>query len=362
MTIVHELLDQVELSEEQHQRFYLGISGIGNSNQRLVWMRYRWLMPNDWEPRVLRLLDLGNVVEDDLIKKLRKIPGASIYDVDKNGKQFETKALGGHVKGHIDGVASNLPGLDQDNPYLLEFKTANDNRFKNLQKLGSYCDWSDEYAAQLHLYMGFFKFKHAIAIVYNKNNSDLYTEIVEFDRELFDSLIEKAKNVLLSESPPENYIPETDYRIRSYMTPGQQASYLGRALPEKIHCRSCRFAKVDIDKGDSHWHCTQHDKKISNERQTKGCNRHNYIPELIPARVVEQDDDIVIYEKDDFRFVNVPDDKSSKDTNFYSSEELIQVVNSGFPVELLEKVDWIKTSLNGTIVQIKPWVQTGVPF
>ena len=68
------------------RRFYLGISRIGNSNQRLVWMRYRWLMPNDWEPRVLRLLDLGNVVEDDLIKKLRKIPGASIYDVDTQWK------------------------------------------------------------------------------------------------------------------------------------------------------------------------------------------------------------------------------------------------------------------------------------
>jgi len=119
MTKIHELLDQVELQEKQHKRFYLGISGIGNSNQRLVWMRYRWLMPNDWEPRVLRLLDLGNVVEDDLIKKLRKIPGASIYDVDSNGKQFETEALGGHVKGHIDGVGRNFPGMDKENPYLL---------------------------------------------------------------------------------------------------------------------------------------------------------------------------------------------------------------------------------------------------
>ena len=93
MTVVNDLLDQVEVQEERQRRFYLGISGIGNSNNRLVWMRYRWLMPDDWEPRVLRLLDLGNVVEEDLIKKLRKIPGAKIYDVDKNGKQFKTKAF-----------------------------------------------------------------------------------------------------------------------------------------------------------------------------------------------------------------------------------------------------------------------------
>jgi hypothetical protein len=36
MTNIHELLDEVELQEKQHQRFYLGISGIGNPNQRLV--------------------------------------------------------------------------------------------------------------------------------------------------------------------------------------------------------------------------------------------------------------------------------------------------------------------------------------
>jgi len=48
--------------------------------------------------------------------------------------------------------------------------------------------------------------------------------------------------------------------------------------------------------------------------------------------------------------------------NFYSSKELIEVVNAGFPTELLEKADNIKRLLNGTILKIKPWVETGVPF
>ncbi len=362
MNDINNLLDDVELNKKRHRRFYLGISQVGNPNQRLLWMRWRWMMPDDMGARVLRLLDLGNVVEDDLIKKLREIPGARIFDVNDNGEQFETSAFGGHLKGHIDGIAKNLPGLDKDNPYLLEFKTANDNRFNKLKGLDSYCAWSEEYAAQIHLYMGLFNFKHCIAIVYNKNNSDLYTEVVEYDKILFDSLTDKAKDILTREDPPENYIPETDYRIRSFMTPKQQACYLGRALPEKIHCRSCRFAKIDIEKRDAHWHCDQHDKKISNDRQLKGCGRHNYIPELIPAVMVEKAKDIVVYEKDGFKFVNVPEAKSSADVNFYSSKELIEVVNAGFPTELLEKADNIKRLLNGTILKIKPWVETGVPF
>ena len=144
MKDINHLLDDVELQQKRHQRFYLGISQIGNPNQRLLWMRWRWLMPEDMPARVLRLLDLGNVVEDDLIKKLRKIPGAQIFDVASNGKQFETETLGGHVKGHIDGVGQNFPGIDTKDPFLLEFKTANDNRFNNLVKLGSYCEWSED--------------------------------------------------------------------------------------------------------------------------------------------------------------------------------------------------------------------------
>ena len=360
MTVVNDLLDQVEIKEERQRRFYLGISGIGNSNNRLVWMRYRWLMPDDWEPRVLRLLDLGNVVEEDLIKKLRKIPGAKIYDVDKNGKQFKTKAFGGHVRGHIDGVAKDLPGLESDKPHLLEFKTANENRFNKLEKLGSYCDWSEEYDAQIHLYMGLFKLSHCIVIVYNKNNSALYTEVIDFDLQKFNMFMEKAKSILLANTPPENNIPVTDYRIRSYMTPKQQSAYLGKSLPDKLHCRSCRFSNADIESGN--WVCSKDNRIISEKRQLTGCVNHNYIPELIPATLIEKDEDMVLYEKDGFRFVNVPADKHSDENSFYSSEELIQVVNSGFPMDILEKADWIKKSLQGTIVKIKPWVETGVPF
>ncbi len=37
----------------------------------------------------------------------------------------------------VYGVGRNFPGMDKENPYLLEFKTASEYRFKNLQKLGS---------------------------------------------------------------------------------------------------------------------------------------------------------------------------------------------------------------------------------
>jgi hypothetical protein len=54
--------------------------------------------------------------------------------------------------------------------------------------------------------------------------------------------------------------------------------------------------------------------------------------------------------------------KAQQTVTFIPAKELIQVVNAGFPTELLEKTDNIKRLLNGTLLQIKPWVETGVPF
>ena len=62
------------------------------------------------------------------------------------------------------------------------------------------------------------------------------------------------------------------------------SSVLDEVSPE--YSDKVNMYKVDIEKEDAHWHCTQHDKKINTDRQTKGCNRHNYIPELIPATLI----------------------------------------------------------------------------
>ena len=78
--------------------------------------------------------------------------------------------------------------------------------------------------------------------------------------------------------------------------------------------------------------------------------------------MIEEDDNFVMYEKDGFKFINVASQKESTGDNLYSSEELIEVINSGFPKELLEQCASAKRLMNGTIKSIRPWVETGVPF
>ena len=55
------------------------------------------------------------------------------------------------------------------------------------------------------------------------------------------------------------------------------------------------------------------------------------------------DDNFVIYEKDGtLGLFNVAKGKQSTGDNFYSSEELIEIVNSNFPKELIVQCENVK--------------------
>ena len=45
---------------DQRYRGHLGFSGIGDSDERKLWLSFRWCLPPTFEGRMLRLFDLGN--------------------------------------------------------------------------------------------------------------------------------------------------------------------------------------------------------------------------------------------------------------------------------------------------------------
>ena len=64
---INKAFDDLEEKEKFTPRHYLGVSQIGSENDRMLWFIFRWSMPIDIEPRVSRLLDLGNLLEDHLL-------------------------------------------------------------------------------------------------------------------------------------------------------------------------------------------------------------------------------------------------------------------------------------------------------
>ena len=241
MKKINEMIDHVMLEEPASYRPYLGMSQIGNPDERMLWLNFRWcLPPNSFEPRVSRILDLGQHLEYIIVDYLKKTQGFEVFEKDKKGKQYTASLLGDHFSGHIDGVIKGLPAVKS--PAILEIKTANDKRFNNLTSEGSYERWSMEYEAQVHCYMGAFKLDKCLALVYNKNNSDIYTEVINKDEEIFQSMLTKARRIITSENPPESLVPETDWRIKNLAKESRDV-YMQRAYPQEKNCRNCKHSK-----------------------------------------------------------------------------------------------------------------------
>tara|TARA_R100000700_G_C3157131_1_gene134108 strand:+ start:239 stop:1090 length:852 start_codon:yes stop_codon:yes gene_type:complete len=280
MSEVNNMIDHVMLSEPEKRRPYLGMSQIGNPDERMLWLNFRWcLEPTNFEPRISRILDLGNLLEDQIVDYLKKIEDIEVFEKDKRGNQYTASLLGDHFSGHIDGVVKGMP--EEEQPMILEIKTANEKRFNNLVSEKSYERWSMEYEAQIHCYMGAFNLDKSLALVYNKNNSDIYTEVIDKNEEMYKSMVEKARRIITAEQPPESLIPETDWRIKN-MPKGSRDVYMQREYPTEKNCRNCKYSQPIIEASGATWRCNKDQRMLNVKMQAEECKDHEWITGLTP--------------------------------------------------------------------------------
>lgn len=189
--IVNEMYEAAA-KESNGGRHYLGMSEIGKSCSRALWLSFRGYTPSAIEGKAKMIFSLGNCVEDEVIKWL-DLAGYKVTD-----RQREFLEVNGYFRGHWDGCIEGI----SSKPHVLEIKSANDSRFKSYQNLGVKAV-SPEYYAQVQCYMGYSGLKRALFVIMNKNNCDLYTERVYYSKEDFVALEEKAKDIIGRVFPPE---------------------------------------------------------------------------------------------------------------------------------------------------------------
>jgi len=152
---IFDRIDEQLAEKENRFRGHLGFSGIGDDDEYKLWMGFRWCLPASFNGRMLRLFDLGNRIEDQVVENIRNTDVISIASHDKDGNQFRASFFGGHFAGSCDGLLKGIfPPPSEEVILLLEVKSANDKRFKELVKLQSYEEWSETYRWQVHAYMG----------------------------------------------------------------------------------------------------------------------------------------------------------------------------------------------------------------
>jgi len=185
---------------EQEGRTYLGASIIGHPCLRRLY--YSWTAGSvPVEGRVALIFKVGHALEDLVINTLRKAG----YEVD--GQQLGFSDFDERFKGHADGIVKNLIQTEDGKFHdaILEVKTANDRKFKLFQK-NTVVKTDANYKAQAHVYMHYFKKQYCLFAVINKNNCDIYFEVVEYDEEIAQEMRQKAQFIFNAKSEPP--IPE----------------------------------------------------------------------------------------------------------------------------------------------------------
>lgn len=197
-TTTLDLLDQAieNRAESRESRKYMGLSGVGEVCDRKLW--YSFKVPKKiTNPRVNRIFDLGNSIEDLVIQWLR-LAGFNVVDRDDDGRQF-----GGEdemLAWHIDGVITGLP--ESSKPHLLEVKSANDDNYKKFVKDGLQ-KTNSKYYAQCQTYMHKEGLERALFIVVNKDTSEMYMERIRYNKMEAIYYINRAKEIAKMETEPE---------------------------------------------------------------------------------------------------------------------------------------------------------------
>ncbi len=219
---------------EQGQRKYLGMSGIGGWCARKIWYGFRGYTPSEMEGRVQMIFSLGSAVEEEVLKWLRK----GGYQID--GQQDEFSALNGFFRGHCDGV---IHGVFQ-HPAVLEIKSASASRFQAFRE-GTIAKVSPEYYAQVQCYMAYSGLTTALWVVMNKNTCEIYTETCHFEEEQFQRIEDRARNIITGAMPDRSFAEHSrecnmcEYRGHCWTAPYvQTAKTCGT-------CGSCEFHGLD---------------------------------------------------------------------------------------------------------------------
>ena len=244
----------------EEPRKHLGASVIGDDCKAKIWGNFRWLKEEKHDGRQLRLFNRGHTEEHRFISWLRGV-GFTVWEFDPGTeKQFRISGSGGHFGGSLDGI-----GFREDIGYvLLEFKTHNEKSFAKLEKEFTGKSKPSHYR-QMCAYGKAYNLRFALYCATDKNDDELFYELIPLDFNEAEDLYRKADSIILSqEQPPKIAQTKTFFNCKyCHLSP---ICFDGE-VPEK-NCRSCKNASPIVE---GQWKCALNALCIPDEVIKTGC-------------------------------------------------------------------------------------------
>lgn len=282
-------LDAVRAACEQRAavepaRPYLGMSAIGHPCERRLWYAFRWAVRDTFGADALWRIEDGHRSEDVMAARLRMAPGVRLQTVDpRTGQQFGFADLGGHFRGHADGLITGLLQAPRA-LHVWEAKAVNEKKQAELVKLKfergekqALQAWDAVYYAQAILYMAYAEAPRHYLTASSPGARTMVSVRTNTDLDEARRLRAKAERVITAAEPP----PKLSQDPAWWQCKGCPAYAIchGGKLPA-VNCRTCVHATPEMD-GDGRWSCALHKRDLTVDEQRKGCAGHRYIPALI---------------------------------------------------------------------------------
>lgn len=186
--------------EKEPPRHYLGPSRLGAPCSRMLQYEY-FNTPKDpgkdFSGQSLRIFEFGHKIEELMIGWLR-LAGFDLRTQRPDGRQFEfICSAESRIRGHIDGVLVSGPASPIRFPALWECKSMNSKHWKACVKDGVKIS-KPLYAVQIAIYQREMNLSDnpALFTAVNKDTSEVHSELVPYDADLAERMINRGIAVL----------------------------------------------------------------------------------------------------------------------------------------------------------------------
>lgn len=250
-------------------RAHLGASLIGRECAREIWYGFRWAQKPEFDGRMLRLFNRGHLEEARFCALLEMI-GCKLFQSDENGKQYRISDVDGHFGGSGDGIALGVPDLPANEYCLLEFKTHSDKSFVKLTENGVSIA-KPEHFVQMQVYMYKMGLEHALYMAVNKNNDDIYAEIIAKNEEVGRAHVDRARTIIYLQQPPRKLSEKSSF-FKCKFCDKRDICHNGK--PMARNCRTCVHASPVAD---GQWKCGYHNAVIPAEFIEQTCDQWKQI-------------------------------------------------------------------------------------
>jgi hypothetical protein len=273
-------------------RPYLGMSSIGRPCERQQWYGFRWAAREAFDCDTLWRFDDGHRSEDVMAARLRLVPGVHLHTIDpRTGQQFGFSDLGGHFRGHADGLITGLLQAPQA-LHVWEAKAVNDAKLAKLAKLrergekSALAEWDPVYYAQAVLYMAYAEAPRHYLTASSPGVRTMLGVRTDTDLDEARRLRARAERIITAAEPMTGVSTNPAW-YECKWCPAAALCH-GGALPA-VNCRTCVHATPEIA-GDGRWSCAWHKRDLTVAEQRAGCPSHRYIPALVTfAEAVDAD-------------------------------------------------------------------------